>query len=359
MKIKGIRFLHSIQVLRGLAVLMVVFYHVYLIGGDKNYQGYKVFESFSEPGKFGVNLFFVLSGFIIFHAHSSDIGQRRQISGYLFKRFSRIYPVYWFFLICYVTAAYIGIGHADFSWEPYNLISAFLLWGGDEISFPLKVAWTLCYELLFYGLFVFFLFSKKIGVLFTVVWLLAIFTTNILFEGAVGVRVLEMWNLNFILGGFSFYIFNKIDNVRTEVILSLIIFSLVGIFLSAMKMDFSETPLHQGNKQVQLILSFSLFLLVVSVLFLNDFFKKSFFRWLVKVGDASYSIYLTHSACISLFYITLRKFNFLSPIYSHGVLAYLAAVFISVIIGYIAFLCVEKPIVNICRRFYDTRQRRN
>jgi peptidoglycan/LPS O-acetylase OafA/YrhL len=360
MKGKDIRFLHSIQALRGIAVVMVVFYHVYIIGGDGNYLGYAVLEMFSEPGKFGVNLFFVLSGFIIFHAHSSDMGQPKRIAGYLYKRFSRIFPVYWVFLTFYVLAAYFGVGHADFSWDVANLISAFLLWGGySDLTLPLKVAWTLCYELIFYALFILFLFSIKLGVILSAVWAGTLIFANVFFDDAIGVRGLEVWNINFILGGVCFYIYNKVDRFDIKFIFIMLALAVVGFAFSALMTNFSKNPLADENKYTQIILSLSLFLFVLASLFANDFFKSAYLSWMIKIGDASYSIYLTHSACISLIYIILRKFNLLSSDYSVGVFIYFIASIMSIAVGYLAFLIIEKPLVKIFRSFYTGKTKRN
>ncbi len=355
------RFLHSIQALRGVAVLMVVFYHVYIIGGDSNYLGYAVFKGFSEPGKFGVNLFFVLSGFIIFHAHSVDIGRPSQLGSYFYKRFSRIYPVYWFFLFGYVFAAYLGLGHADFSWEAGNLISSMFLWGGyPELSLPLKVAWTLCYELIFYALFMAFLISARLGVILFFLWLVTLIVLNVLIDGAIGYRVFEVWNLNFILGGVCYYVFNNLSKVRLDILIVMFALFVAGLLYSSFSMDFSETPLSASNKHIMILLSLAFSCLVMCSLLLNDFFKSRFLSWLVKLGNASYSVYLTHSAWISLYYIALRKLGLLSQVYEYGVVIYISAVLTSLLVGYIAFIVVEKPLVKVCRNIYSERlEKRN
>ena len=63
--------LYSIQAYRGLAVLIVVFFH----GASKVGRKYGIvpFNDFFDTGFSGVHLFFVLSGFIIVTAHVKDI----------------------------------------------------------------------------------------------------------------------------------------------------------------------------------------------------------------------------------------------------------------------------------------------
>jgi len=49
----------------------------------------------AQFGHAGVDFFFVLSGFIIFFVHGKDIGKPSRLPHYVWRRFIRIYPVYW------------------------------------------------------------------------------------------------------------------------------------------------------------------------------------------------------------------------------------------------------------------------
>lgn len=121
--------LASIQVLRGLAALGVVLYHA---------AGAKI-------GSFGVELFFVISGYVI-----TLSAQGKTPGHFLFDRAWRIYPIYWlavlpwFFLAPELMAA--------------KSLSSLTLWPvyGADFSQPyLVVGWTLCFEMLFYLAFTF------------------------------------------------------------------------------------------------------------------------------------------------------------------------------------------------------------
>lgn len=73
----------SLQAGRGIAAMLVVLFH---LGGAFAAEKYFGIAAFSIPFKFGsagVELFFVLSGFIIFSAHRDDIGQVSKIAGYI------------------------------------------------------------------------------------------------------------------------------------------------------------------------------------------------------------------------------------------------------------------------------------
>ncbi len=73
----------SIQAMRGLAAMSVAAHHTSLIMAESKYGGVSAFEAVTSKGWIGVNFFFVLSGFIIFLAHSKDINRpARLVSGF-------------------------------------------------------------------------------------------------------------------------------------------------------------------------------------------------------------------------------------------------------------------------------------
>lgn len=69
----------------------------------------------------------MLSGFIILMAHHNDIGRPERFSAYVTKRIIRVYPAYWVYLTGFIAAAAVGLGYPDFSWNPRNLLTAYLL----------------------------------------------------------------------------------------------------------------------------------------------------------------------------------------------------------------------------------------
>src|ERR1700731_494633 len=80
----------ELDVLRGLAALGVVLFH-YLTRYDQMYTP-RGDVPFGFPiGASGVDLFFVISGFVIF----MTLGRCASVSDFLISRFSRLYPAYW------------------------------------------------------------------------------------------------------------------------------------------------------------------------------------------------------------------------------------------------------------------------
>ena len=95
------RFMPELDLLRGVAVLGVLFFHGFRAGyGDLPFTGVrKLFILATEPGALGVNLFFVLSGFLItgilFDSRSRPDYYRR----FYTRRALRILPAYYSLLI--------------------------------------------------------------------------------------------------------------------------------------------------------------------------------------------------------------------------------------------------------------------
>lgn len=87
------RKLNSLQVCRAAAAIAAVLYHV--TDQAQKHFSYTFVGGAFQFGYTGVDFFFVLSGFIIFFAHASDIGKRDSLLAYVTKHLIRIYPIYW------------------------------------------------------------------------------------------------------------------------------------------------------------------------------------------------------------------------------------------------------------------------
>src|SRR5579864_8086350 len=84
--------IESLDSLRGLAVLMVLFFH-YTCRFQPAYYGYPSRPAIALPfGNLGVQLFFVISGFVI----TMTLVRCESQFEFLWKRFARLYPAYWF-----------------------------------------------------------------------------------------------------------------------------------------------------------------------------------------------------------------------------------------------------------------------
>src|SRR5581483_1777059 len=145
----------SMEGLRGLAVLLVFFVHfhaLFRIYVDRESLSYACSRFLSVTGHSGVDLFFVISGYLIYGA---VLDRRIQYGRFLRRRVQRIYPTFLSVLGLYVVLSVL------FPWKSkipsghlnavlYVLANAALLPGILPIEPMMSVAWTLSYEFFFY-----------------------------------------------------------------------------------------------------------------------------------------------------------------------------------------------------------------
>lgn len=114
----------------------------------------------------------MLSGFIIAHIHAGDVGKPQQLRPYLRKRLTRIYPTYWAALLPLLPVFFLmpdfGTGRER---DPVNIVCSILLLPQAGHSPILGVAWSLCFELFFYGLFAILIASRRWGAVAFTAWL--------------------------------------------------------------------------------------------------------------------------------------------------------------------------------------------
>src|SRR5437667_9117240 len=81
----------GLQYYRAFAAAIVVLYHDAVVFGPHGYYPTRGWEVAFLFGHSGVELFFVLSGFIICHAHWQRLDHHGEVSSYIRKRLVRIY----------------------------------------------------------------------------------------------------------------------------------------------------------------------------------------------------------------------------------------------------------------------------
>lgn len=139
----------SIQVLRGFAAMMVVAYHAIDMANERFALGWR----FGAAGEAGVDVFFVISGFVMIVAAQKTGAQ--DAHRFLLKRFIRIYPLYWFWTtVKLVLLLTIPAAAVSAVLDPAHLAASYALlpWtNADGKIYPfLVVGWTLSYEIFFY-----------------------------------------------------------------------------------------------------------------------------------------------------------------------------------------------------------------
>ena len=349
--------LFTVQVYRGLAVLLVVLYHGTIIVANR--YGIPPFFDIFRLGFSGVHLFFVLSGFIILTAHVKDIGVPGRLAWYVNRRLIRIYPIYWIIF-------FIWGGWRLISVKPdikgFVLNALLFMWKGEKLIIP--VSWTLVYEIIFYAIFAVLVISKRIGVIVIVIW----FVSILLIKDKASHQVLHPLNLMFIFGmttaGLFFWIKKLNAGLRniisvTSFVLGAMMFLGTAVYYSTLTVDkliWSEHPV----TIIGFGIASALLILASASESIENFFMKRYL--LVLIGNASYSIYLVHIQFEKIAFDAVKSVDLIWQEGGHGqIISDMLLVFIvlvAVLCGIIIHLMIERPLLSFLRGMTNTTGRR-
>ena len=144
----------ELDTLRGVAVLLVLFFHGF--GFEFTTRGLtglaRLFVAMTLPGWAGVNLFFVLSGFLITGILLDTKTRPDYYRRFYYRRALRILPIYYAVLVLLAVLPRLGLIHRDASWPFLALCCVYLANVTDLFGVPMQygVLWTLAIEEHFY-----------------------------------------------------------------------------------------------------------------------------------------------------------------------------------------------------------------
>jgi len=279
----------ALDALRGIGVLMVVLFH-YTFRYYEYYPGATPFFSFPY-GRLGVELFFLISGFVIF------MTAEKTASGKIFMllRISRLFPAYWFAIIfTFVIVAVFGLPGLEVSWKTmlFNFSMTQELFDVANVD---PSYWSLFPELVFYAIIACLLALKKSNYFDYVfsAWMLFI-VVNLFTE--IPMVLQKLFNLQyglFFIAGIQFYKLKKKQEQR-------IIFSALPLFLLFTSL-------------IVLFFRYDLISTLIINLFYGLFFllvmgRLNFLaiRPLLFLGAISYPFYLVHT-CLG--FIVMNQLN--------------------------------------------------
>jgi exopolysaccharide production protein ExoZ len=332
----GESLLFNLQVLRGLAALGVVFYHTdYRLAGDWH-------TDFS-----GVAIFFVISGFIMCFI------TRENADDFLKMRLIRIVPIYW---LCTFALVFIMFRFAVF--KPTTWLTAPVgraddpLWAyaGRSLlflpseKFPiLGVGWTLNFEMYFYVVFAVALWiNRRLAPLIVTAFLIAVFYS----DGTVCTLFICHYYshdyIHYFLAGVALFYIWMFGSVlaRGWPVASICVLGLLYFFGSQF-----IRPLWP-DWLLPYYWWFPPFV-VACALFLESSGAPITWKPAVLLGDASYSLYLTHTIFYSVERRFLQDWHFPTP--KESIALMLFEVVTATAIGIAVHLYVEKPLLRRIR----------
>ena len=317
--------INNIQVLRAIAALLVAYFHLDVRIG-----------SLRPIGSFGVEIFFVISGFIM--AHISVVAPER----FFLRRIARILPLYWgCTILIFFAAAWAPQYFRSTRPELIPLLKSLFFIPFEKESGLMQpllyLGWTLNYEMLFYAIMAVALtISRRYATLLTSVLLLVLMTCCALFAGQSKLAWFYSRPLmfGFILGIGVFWLSRILpaDRCRHDrtLLLVLIVFSSAALVAA------------EGlGIESELMWTLLATILVGSVVLLSKGGYDTRFWPVILLGDASYALYLLHPYVEGFFHFGLRQI--LSP---EDPIAWALVLAVTLAVAVLVHVLLERPITT-------------
>ncbi|MDT0455009.1 acyltransferase [Streptomyces sp. DSM 41527] len=327
--------LYALDGLRFVAALLVVAYHYITLrdgwGKDPEAISSSVYH-LSEYGWLGVEVFFLISGFVICMS-----GWGRSLGDFVTSRVSRLYPAYWVavLLTAGVLTAFPEVRSVG-SWQNI-LTNLTMLQEGVGVADLDDVYWTLFVELKFYLLFAIVIFrgvTYRRCVLFCGLW-----TVAGIFSLGSHNELLTSWAVSqyspYFIAGIAFYLMHRF---RPNALL----WAIVAVsFLLAQHYVHGRLVTNLGAKAdavdewpARLVILMAFVMMGAIAL---GFFDRLRWSWLATAGNLTYPLYLIHMY-VGFTIISLLRHHVPAWLLFPVVTAFMLA------ISWIIHRCVERPI---------------
>jgi len=342
---------------RGIAALLVCIFHfegareqlhpqvAAAVGNiDLNY----IFRA----GHSGVEFFFILSGFIIFHAHRSDLGRPERLTNFYRKRAIRILPMFWLIVIPF------GLASLAFSTSsgltPGTLLLDILLIP-HEGMLTLSTAWTLQHELVFYILFGVVILNLWLGIVVLALWQAACLTVLMfnLLPQDYALPLTTFWgyfNFGFIFGIAIAFLYERFDfRARRRSLTVLGGIGFIGLLVCFLGECRFGSAMFFPSPATSTLIYFGLYsLIILALLSIENKPRPILDSTLGVLGGGSYILYLIHLPWASL----LSKLLMLPALRSlaESPLTFLLSVVSAVAISTALHYFVERPLLKWIRQ---------
>jgi peptidoglycan/LPS O-acetylase OafA/YrhL len=327
----------TIQALRAIAALLVVVYHAFDIWAFR--------INTSSPGLLwkngaaGVDIFFIISGFVMVVSSQRLMARPDAWRVFIWHRIVRIVPLYWLLttLKCVLVFVFADLVvrsslDADYVVRSYLLLP--VVDSAKHFRPVLPVGWTLTYEFLFY-LFFALARAARLDVLKIVVPAFAVLVILALLR----TKYWPQWTIlfNTIVVEFAFGIMLGKLTLRGWALSPVwAVGLLVAGFLAILAIpEVSELarPLTWGLPA---------FAIVTAAVALEGRGARLLPQWLLTLGDASYSIYLTHGFVLPVVGLGIVALHATGP--TGKAATVMTSLAVASVAGWIAYLVVERPL---------------
>lgn len=320
---------------RFFAALSVVMFH-YFYNGITNGKVKSIektwFADIASYGHFGVQFFFIISGYVIFFSIKN-----KSATSFMKSRLKRLYPTYWFAVIFTSVFAYMWAQGTDMAVTIQqvlvNLTMLHKFIGIDSVD---GVYWTLIYEIVFYAIvFIILLFGNLNKVLgFLIAWPFLIIIANYFGKTFF---VFDMYFLYFVIG--AMFALTKNKGIKTSVALSVLTLSVVVAYF-----QMYEAGIQKGNN---ILIVSGIYLAMVGFFsILNiDKFRSISLPCAKDIGGMTYPLYLIHA---HFGYMVLNQFA--TPL--NYIWVYSLLIIFVLMMSWILWYIIEVKQANFWHKFF-------
>ncbi|WP_159477162.1 acyltransferase [Dyadobacter sp. 3J3] len=348
-----------IQVLRGIAVVMVIIFHF----KDTIRPGEflkKELDFLFNSGAAGVDLFFVISGFIMVFVTRNSSGGILYVKKFFIKRFLRIWPLYVIATLAYAIIVAPVVANISLT-IVVQILKSILFIPLSYLDPPflgyayLGVGWSLNYEMYFYLLISISLFAGKYKWFLFAVLIVSTLIILPLAYGNLTFRPLETRNYNSLL----------VNLITNPIIWEFVYGTIIGLFyITPIPASICQIIFQSRTVVISVIViavwqyfsgfygghgplywGLSMAMAFMAMIFYTRGKSIKYPSWLIYLGDISFSVYLWHvPVAVLIHYI----FDLLSiPALWSGAPTLFLNVSFTLILSHISYQLIEKKLHSI------------
>jgi exopolysaccharide production protein ExoZ len=332
----------NLQILRFLAAAIVLITHTTFYINERIDSNFIIWSGGAE----GVDIFFVISGFVMYVAGKKF--SRNAIGAKLFirRRIARVFPLYWLITTFKVSIALIAPAAVLHNHpNALNVIGSYLLipmLNADGEVRPLHgVGWTLLHEMFFYYAFSLSLLLRQNPAIFSSViigslWCIGLFVHS---ESALATVYFSTLNLLFIAGMVLAFLYER-GLLLPKIIAYLTLLGGISVIINP---EIQSLRFHFFGK-----FCIEAVLIAASLISIKFVKPTKLKKALVNLGDSSYSLYMIHPILAPGLCLILNKFHYFS---NYTVL--IITFFTVIVAAHLVYLFIEKPLNNKAAYFLE------
>ena len=345
--------LKSLDLLRGLAICGVIAVHSVIAFPT----GSAAVDSYLGLGRFGVQLFFLISAFTMCHMWELRRGEESPVKKFYIRRLFRIAPLFWVFIPIYLYMNGVGPGYyaPDGIGVVEVVLTAALLHGlwPSSINSVVPGGWSIAVEVTFYIIFPFVISRLKcsrLGYLSAAIIIFFLYLFELrpvmydllqpLYQSRSSTIVVDYLNLNFLnqapvfLIGCSIYF-----SIRKKKYIDCIALIIFWVSCSYLVID------QFGVRQFQFLMVYLFMGMIVYLVVLFDLTIKV----IAAIGSRAYSMYLTHFLVLYALQKTMQMMVEYKPGFMSYCILFLGVILLCYVLADIIYRVIELRVKEYAR----------